>query len=71
MSGSPVFARYYGPRDMNDPYRPVDPDESRDSGVGMTWLSGGAWELSPSGATAVASRRDRMKPHWACVGGAT
>ena len=27
MSGSPVFARYYGPRDMSDPYRPVDPDE--------------------------------------------
>ena len=27
MSGSPVFARYYGPWDMNDPYRPVNPDE--------------------------------------------
>ena len=28
MSGSPVFARYYGLWDMGDPYRKVDPDES-------------------------------------------
>lgn len=27
MSGSPVFARYYGPWDMQHPYREVDPDE--------------------------------------------
>ena len=27
MSGSPVFARYFGPWDMSDPYRKVDPDE--------------------------------------------
>ena len=27
MSGSPVFARYYGIWDMKDPYRKVDPDE--------------------------------------------
>ena len=27
MSGSPVFARYHGPRDMRDPYREIDPDE--------------------------------------------
>ena len=28
MSGSPVFARYYGAWDMGDPYRKVDPGES-------------------------------------------
>lgn len=28
MSGSPVFARYYGCWDMKDPYRKIDPDES-------------------------------------------
>ena len=27
MSGSPVFARHYGPWDMSDPYRKIDPDE--------------------------------------------
>ncbi len=27
MSGSPVFARYFGTWDMGDPYRPVNPDE--------------------------------------------
>ena len=26
MSGSPVFVRYHGPWDMQDPYRKVDPD---------------------------------------------
>lgn len=27
MSGSPVFARYYGPWDMSDSYREVDPNQ--------------------------------------------
>ena len=27
IPGSPVFARYRGMWDMNDPYKPVDPDE--------------------------------------------